>query len=73
MIKWLDARLVTDWRKCRHWLSLQLTVLLMVAQFGYEYSDLIRGFIPDTWFHVFNVALLVTLFLGRVFKQKERE
>jgi hypothetical protein len=62
--------LVENWREFRHWLSVQLTVLVAVAQFGYEYSDALKGFVPESVFHHLTIVSLALILIGRIIKQR---
>lgn len=68
----MKIELVSDWRKCKHWLSAQLTMLAMVAQFAYEFSDSLKNFVTEGTFRMITLASLALIFAGRLIKQRER-
>jgi len=62
-------KLVPDAHKAWKWFSVQGLALLVAAPAVYESFDVMRDYLPASWFHLAMGILAALAIVGRVVKQ----
>lgn len=70
----MKPQLVSDWRDCWRWFSIQAMAAALALQSAWmALPDDLRGTLPEPWTQIFTIALLVLGVAGRLVDQPTTE
>lgn len=62
--------LVDDWNKAHKWLSIQLAVVLTMAETVHAiFPEMMQAYVPAPWFNRAMIVLGAAVIIGRLIKQ----